>query len=132
MSKSTDKPCVRYFNMGPWPVCVGFTQDPRAFAREMKRMKIGDPPSFVASDHANATMHSFERHGRDLAIIITLPKTKHSYAQIAALLAHEAVHVAQAMWDWLGESAPGKEAEAYLVQHILQGCLYEVDRKGGK
>lgn len=118
---------IEYFHMGPWGCYVGFTQSPKAFRREMKRMKIDEPPSFVATDHANATMHSFTKDG-DLTCIITMPPSKHKMAQIAALLAHEAVHIAQEFWAWIGEKEPGREAEAYFVQYIVQRCLFHVKR----
>ena len=119
-----DEPHIDYLNMGPWPMYLGFTMSPKAFRKELKRLDVQEAVSFTASDHANATVHFLTSKGHYLAII-TMPKPPKaiSVEQIAAMLAHEAVHVAQDFWPHIGERSPGKEAEAYLVQHIVQFCL---------
>lgn len=118
--------CITYFDMGAWPVFVGFTASAKAFRKEMKRLKMKDGPDFLASDHANASAHYFTHQGK-LTVIITIGSTKgRTNEQVAAMVAHEAVHVAQEMWRHLGEKNPGDEAEAYLVQLIVQSCLQEI------
>lgn len=120
---------ITYFNMGPWPVYVGFTTSPKAFKREMDRLGITDQP-FHASRYANATTHFLENRDQ-MTAVITMTKPKGiPVEQVAGLIAHEATHVAQAMWEQLGEREPGHEAEAYLVQHIVQGCLQEALKTG--
>ena len=42
-------------------------------------------------------------------------------------LAHEATHAARVIWDWLGEDMTGAEADAYLVQWIVD-CLDQVNK----
>jgi hypothetical protein len=113
---------VRYFNTGPWPCYIGFTTDPDAFQREMRRLKVKEPNEFIANAHSHATTHFLSNHGTGLAIICMepfhRPRTKEQYA---ALVAHEATHVIQNMRADLGDL--GSEAEAYLVQQIVQECL---------
>jgi len=124
------EPHITYFNMGPWPIYVGFTQSKKAFAKEMKRLGIAGNP-FIANDHSTATMHTLESasdHG--LTCIIAMRKMKASPEQVAALIAHEAVHIAQRLWANIGETKPGWEAEAYLVQMIVQCCLQEINKSG--
>lgn len=122
-------PHIRYFNMGQWPVYVGFSSSPKAFEREMKRINIKGC-SFLNSTHANATTH-FLTCDDGLTCIIALGDTKdRSKEQVAALIAHEAMHVVQEMWSHLGETNPGRECEAYLVQHIVQNCLQEAWKSG--
>jgi len=121
---------VSYCNIGPFPGYVGFTTSAKAFQREVKRLKVPEPPKFLASDRANATTHFLEKDGATTAII-TIGKPKGvSFEQYAGLIAHEAVHVAQMLWSDIGEKAPGDEAEAYLVQHIVQFCLQEAYKTG--
>ncbi len=122
---SKDEPHIAYFNMGPWPIYVGFTTSPKRFAREMKRLGCEGVAS-LASDHANATTHHLIKDGSATAIIAMQKDKKRSPEQVAALIAHEAVHVAQELWSNIGERTPGREAEAYLVQMIVQCCLQEV------
>jgi len=126
---SKDAPCIDYFNMGAWPVYVGFTQSPKAFKREMARLNIKDC-AYLASPHANATTHYLEKDV-NLTCIIALGNTKgRSAEQVAGLIAHEAMHVIQEMWANLGERSAGREAEAYLIQQIVQECLQIVNASG--
>lgn len=118
---------LHYFNTGPWPVYIGFTTSPKSFAVEMKRLSIKDDIPFVATEHAHASTHYFRSPGGTLTCIITMPdfnKKKRSREQYAALIAHEAMHVIQEMQDELAQGKRlGSEAEAYLIQQIVQECL---------
>ena len=38
------------------------------------------------------------------------------------VIAHEAVHVANMIWDWIGENEPSEEANAYLVGYAAK-CI---------
>jgi hypothetical protein len=128
VSKSKER--IHYLNLGPWPGFVGFTMSDDAFQREMRRLKIANPGSSMANERSNATTHFLSNHGTSLAIICMEPMSrKRSKEQYAALLAHEATHVVQQMRDDLGEL--GREAEAYLVQQIVQVCL-EIAWKTGR
>jgi hypothetical protein len=120
----TDEPHIAYFNMGSWPLYVGFTNSPKRFAKEMRRMGI-EGVSFL-NPGGNATMHTFVRNGTTTCIIAMEKAKDKSPEMIAALIAHEAVHVAQELWSQIGEEQPGREAEAYLVQMIVQCCLQQV------
>lgn len=113
---------VRYLHTGPWPWYIGFTTDKDAFGREMRRLSVGDDVPFIANEHSNATTHTFSNKGTFCSIICCEPfSRKRTREQYAAMIAHEATHVIQWMRDELGEL--GKEAEAYLVQQIVQECL---------
>lgn len=123
-------PYVEYFHMGPWHIFVGFTTSPFDFEREMARLGI-EGEKFVGgagTNHAAATTHMLEhpKFSHMVCIITLADSHKHSIAQVAALLAHEATHVAQALWRYIGERQPGEEAEAYLVQYVTQCCLNAV------
>ena len=39
------------------------------------------------------------------------------------VIAHEATHVANIIWDWIGENEPSEEANAYLVGYAAK-CIY--------
>lgn len=109
-------------NLGPWPNYVGFTTDAGAFDREMRRLKVKNPDAAIAKSRSNATTHFLRSGGKSCAIIVMQPMGRRcSKEQYAALLAHEATHVVQEMRDDLGDL--GREAEAYLVQLIVQEGL---------
>ena len=115
---------IRYFSTGPWPVFIGFTTCPKVFKREMKRLGVEDV-DFYASRHANATTHHFTKDNQNIWLITMAPYSrKCTQEQYAALIAHEAVHVIQGMGRELaGGRSLGEEAEAYLVQQIVQESL---------
>jgi hypothetical protein len=46
-------------------------------------------------------------------VCLDLEKSKDSW--VAGVVAHECTHVAQYLWEQIGEQEPGKEAEAYLI-----------------
>lgn len=118
---------IRYFNLGPWPFYVGFTTSEKAFAKEMQRLGVSGV-DFLGHARANMTTHIFENRSTVTCIITSHPfnARQHSREQYAALIAHEAVHVVQEMSKELarGESL-GSEAEAYLVQQIVQESLQD-------
>lgn len=117
------EPHIDYFNMGQWPFYVGFTTSPKAFKKEMKRLGIGDEP-FVCRERADAATHFLTNDGSVTAIITMPPVGKRKHSQYAALVAHEALHVMQEMHAELNRGEPfGKEADAYLLQLIVQECL---------
>jgi len=124
---------VHYFHMGAYPVYLGFCTDPAAFAKEVKRLKVDADTPFLVRASAKATLHAFERKG-ELNFIVCMDPKGITQEQIAALLAHEAVHAAQMLWEHIGETRPGEEAEAYLVQYIVQRCLVAMkeERKKGR
>ena len=118
---------VEYFDAGQWPIHIGFTASEKAFKRELKRLQCEDT-NFLNSDHASATTHFLDgSEGSFCAIICLGSCDNYDMSQVAALLAHEATHVAQRLWRRIGEHEPGDEAEAYLVQFITQQCLNELD-----
>lgn len=118
---------VRYFDVGQWPIYVGFVNDEAAFKREMKRIKAGDV-NFAASNHADASTISMIDEDGVLCVFVTLGSIKgKTFAQIAGLIAHEATHVAQSLWEHIGETNPSRETEAYFIQFVTQSCLECLD-----
>lgn len=111
-------------------VCV--SED--AWFKEMKSMGIKHPAEFVSHD-ANATTHFLTNSdGRRATIVCIRHNPSRTGIQIAALLAHEAVHVFQRYCDYIGEDNPSDEFEAYCVQNIFQelaeGYTQLIDKAG--
>lgn len=122
--KEKDAPCIEYVHMGPWPNFVGFTVDSEAFEKELARLEI-PPQPFIARSGANATTHYFVK-GRTQVTIVCMqaPHLRISPEAYAALVAHEAFHVIQYMREDLNQNeCLGREAEAYLMQHLVQEFL---------
>lgn len=121
---------VTYINMGPWPVFVGYCTSRKAFKQEMRRLGVKSVPQFITG---NMTTHIFDGPTGALCCIIACPPmSKHvSWEAYAALVAHEALHVAQEMRLQLNKGqCLGAEAEAYIVQYITQSILQDVYKTG--
>lgn len=122
-----DRPAkgMKYLHMGPWPGFVGLCFDEKVFHKEMERLGLKQKVNFLGSDHASATLHHFVSRGGSVCQILALGSVKgRTKEQVAGLIAHEAVHVIQNMQeDIAGGKSLGGEAEAYLVQMIVQEAL---------
>lgn len=110
---------------GGLPCNIGFCNGQKAFEREWVTLTDDE----VERPHCNengARAWAFHKPKGGLyrTYLICLEyDEKLRWSCIAAMLAHEAVHVAQFLWDDIGEDQPGRETEAYFVQSIVQEIL---------
>lgn len=116
---------VHYLNMGPWPGFIGLVFDDKAFQAEMKRLDVRADVKMLLHERAGATLHEFVSPKGDCVWMLALGPVKgRTKEQIAGLVAHEAMHIIQFMQAELaGGKSLGDEAEAYLVQMIVQEAL---------
>jgi hypothetical protein len=111
------------------PVYYALVVTQAQFEKALKSLNIekSEWPPFMKTSHANATTHFFTKSTGEECAIVCMPKklpkgvTK---LQAYALLVHEAVHIWQAIKDYLGERDPSKEFEAYSVQRIAQSLMF--------
>jgi hypothetical protein len=100
----------------------------KLFHKAAKRFHVKCLPPWL-SDGANATAHSFSNGEGELAAIVCIKVTDQTIAQVAVLLAHEAMHI----WRWTrehyGEDTPSFEFEAYAVQSLTQRLMGEYIRQ---
>jgi hypothetical protein len=100
----------------------------RPYLKVVKKFNIKEPNRWV-TEGKGATCHHFYNQATNkdgilsMAIVCMQVQKGNSYNQIASLLAHEAVHVAQNMFDDMGEEKPGREVEAYCIQRIFLQLL---------
>lgn len=93
-------------------------------------LEFTEPLPFHGSQYANATTHHLEnKDGEAVAIVCISGYRGRDPIAVAGLLVHEAVHVWQEHCKRIGESAPGREAEAYAIQWISQELLWEFVRQ---
>lgn len=106
------------------------------FHQKLKELKLAkkDYPPFLGTWHSHATVHFFKNEAeKSAAAVVCLGDMKgYDYAEVASLIAHEAVHIWQAIRETLGEKEPSSEFEAYSIQNIVQTLLYEYERLRGK
>jgi hypothetical protein len=78
----------------------------------------GIMPTDEPTTSAATYIYHYDRH---LAFIVYMTPSLDDYASSdAALLAHEAVHVAQSYFENIGEDDPASEEFAYIVQGISE------------
>lgn len=82
--------------------------------------RLGTSVSFVESAHAQT--NGFDSGGVLICFVLLEAEVREA-DQLAALMAHEAVHVAQIILDRFGEDEPGEETRAYLVQGVTYALL---------
>jgi hypothetical protein len=118
---------VTYLETGPWPFYVGVTMCSKVFKKELDRLGVKGDYKLLCTPWADATTHHFEDKSGKLCVIIGLrhPSEKGvSDAQYAALVAHESLHAVQVLRNRINDGdCLGMEAEAYLLQSIVQSCL---------
>jgi len=117
------------------PCYIGLCLSEDAFNKELKRLKLKDPPAWV-SESADATTHQFQdsKHNDCIIVCLNANRKAFSYEQVMALLVHEAVHIWQNIKEIINEPIPSHEFEAYAIQGISQEliCAYRDMKKKGK
>lgn len=88
----------------------------------------GEREPWVLEDK-DASVH-FLRNGRKSIRIVCLQDIPEMpLPSVYALLVHEAVHIWQDLCKDLNESDPGREIEAYSIQHLSQQLINEFMRR---
>lgn len=121
---------ILWIDSGPYPFNIGFTMSSKALIAEFNR--LGDPISkedVMRSGSSSIVWKISPATSLNTTTICYLPKPPKgvSEVQIAALLAHEALHIVQYIWEHMGETVR-REAEAYMLQHVFQ-TMYADYRK---
>jgi hypothetical protein len=99
-------------------LCACFTE--QDYYRLLKSLKIpiADWDRWLMQD-ALATTHYFNTpKGNRLTIVCIPVKPDADGIDVATLLVHEAVHVVQEYFRYIGEDNPGSEIEAYAIQNV--------------
>ena len=96
---------------------VCFTE--QEYTKTLKSLKIpvADWDRWLSQD-ALATTHYFNTPKGSRVTIVCIPvKPETEGIDVATLLVHEAVHVVQEYFRFIGEDNPGSEIEAYAIQN---------------
>lgn len=130
MSKKT---AVRWLDRricAPGPhLCLCLSES--AYLAAMQHIGISSPSAWISTIQANATAHHVASP-KGLAVVVCMPEYRdRDPIEVAGLLVHEAVHAWQEWCNFYGESAPGREQEAYAVQSIAQELMADYARQIG-
>ena len=114
------------------PIYYGFTTNPRAFSKEMRRLKIEPALAFTETEARTHTLIN-EKSGETIVIVcLDLNKVKgKETTAIHALLVHEAVHVYESVLESMNCQSPRGEFEAYTLQYLSQ-CLFDEYKRRSK
>lgn len=89
-----------------------------------------DRPVWLASD-SDACVHRFTTDDHARIAVVCRDDKPLAPLQVASVLTHEAVHVWQCHCEYIGETKPGIEIEAYAIENIARGLMLEYCRQRG-
>jgi hypothetical protein len=104
---------------------LGICTTEAEYHRTLKHLKvpISEWSSWLSSG-ALATTHFLDSAKGNRATVVCIPvKPDMDGIDVATLLVHEAVHVVQEYFRWIGEENPGNEIEAYAVQNVSASLM---------
>lgn len=90
------------------------------FQRELRRLKIVPHQwsSWLSEGALATTHHLISDKGTRTSIVCTPIRTDWEGVEVAGLLVHEAMHVLQEYFEYIGETQPGRETQAYTLQAL--------------
>lgn len=100
-----------------WPA-YGFCPSEKAWHRELRRHKVS--AEYPTRD---AMVTSFTGKKGEYHLITVGDMTGRTPVEIIPLLAHEAMHICQYIFEEMGEKKPSKEFEAYTLQTVFMELL---------
>lgn len=113
----------------PLYYCVCTTDEQYQSVCEHMNLPADQRNPWLNNWHSGATTHFMENVslGKTCAVVCIDVGRSPSPIATAGLLVHEATHVYQETKRLLGETAPGKEFEAYVMQSISQNLMAAFD-----
>lgn len=104
-------------------VSVCFSQQEYYKALKSLKIAVADWDGWLSQDSL-ATTHYFTTPKGNRVTIVCIPvKPETDGIDVATLLVHEAVHVVQEYFRFIGEDNPGSEIEAYAIQNISASLM---------
>jgi|SRR5690606_37610400 len=115
------------------PIYWTVVTDERQFPHVLKEVYHPEKPPHVdwfSNSTTPGITHRFASSSGDIFCVVCIRGTDDlDPLAVAALIAHEAVHIWQFIQEYLSEEHPSIEFEAYSVQIILQQLLHEYRRQ---
>lgn len=109
---------VEHISMGPWPVLVGFTDNKKAFEKQMKKVDCKGLQFQLNDTCLATTSHLYDADGVNYFVVTFSPDIKSE--NLPSVVAHEAWHVVEGIYEQVGEDTFGSEATAYLIQYLVE------------
>ena len=100
----------------------------KQYLKIMKYLKVENVSAWL-SDSAGASNHTFIKNGKLTCVVCVRIDKGRDIASTASYLAHESVHVAQEMFEAIGEEKPSCEVYAYAVENATRNLMDEYLRQ---
>jgi hypothetical protein len=93
-------------------------------------IKVKHPERWLGATAAAST-HTFVQEGDQTVtcVVCILVDKKRSFSILAGYLSNEATHVAQELFESIGERKPSNELYAYVVQNVTESLVGEYMRQ---
>ena len=108
-------------------LCLCTTEE--EFIKELKRTKVPVPWNKWVDEDALATTHFLITAKGNRATFVCINDTETEGIPVATLLVHEAVHVVQEYFRYMGEESPSVEFQAYAIQKVSALLMYAYSDK---
>lgn len=104
------------------------------FDEVLVKHKVRTGHEFLSRETARATTHVYEgaeiKNRSELLTVVCIHADKDiSMPALAGIMAHESVHIIDEAMDRIGETKPGYEIKAYLIQRIVYSLVEEYIRQ---
>jgi hypothetical protein len=104
-------------------LCACFTEQDYYKLLKSLKIPVADWDRWLMQD-ALATTHYFTTPKNSRLTVVCIPvKPEADGVDVATLLVHEAVHVVQEYFRYIGEDNPGSEIEAYAIQNVSASLM---------
>lgn len=115
----------------PYYMAVCLTEE--AFRRVLRKLDVPREQwmPWIRTPQSHATCHFLESPGKQCVVVCMQDWQGRNPIEVTGLLVHEAVHIWQAVCDFIGEHSPSAEFEAYSVQAIAQDLMQGFIDAGG-
>jgi hypothetical protein len=126
LNKQRNNPMTKWLNktlIEGDHLCTCFTE--QEYYRLLKSLKvpIAEWDRWLLPESL-ATTHYFDTPKGSRVSIVCIPiKPEADGIDVATLLVHEAVHVVQEYFRYIGEDNPGSEIEAYAIQNVSAALM---------
>lgn len=102
---------------------ICFTEDDYLKTLKYLKIPVADWDKWLITESL-ATTHYFNTPKGNRATIVCIPVSPTlDGVEVATLLVHEAVHVVQEYFRFIGEDNPGSEIEAYSIQNVSASLM---------
>lgn len=108
-------------------LCLCTTEE--EFVKELKRTKVPTPWNKWVDEDALATTHFLVTAKGNRATFVCINDKENEGIAVATLLVHEAVHVVQEYFRYIGEESPSIEFQAYAIQKVSALLMYAYSDK---